>query len=61
MVNMEKQKLDELRRRAKERLDSKGDGDDSPENTGDDVRKLLHELRTYQIELELQNDDLRRV
>ncbi|MCL7487696.1 MAG: response regulator [Desulfobulbaceae bacterium] len=56
---MEKQKLDELRRRAKERLES--ERDDSPENAGDDVRKLLHELRTYQIELELQNDDLRRV
>jgi PAS domain S-box-containing protein len=59
MVNMEKQKLDELRRRAKERLDS--EHDDSPENTGDEVRQLLHELRTYQIELELQNDELRRV
>ena len=56
---MEKQKLDELRRRAKEQLDS--EHVDSPENTGDDVRKLLHELRTYQIELELQNDELRRV
>ncbi|MHB8810136.1 MAG: hybrid sensor histidine kinase/response regulator [Desulfobulbaceae bacterium] len=56
---MEQQKLDELRRRAKERLDS--EGGDSPENSGDDVRKLLHELRTYQIELELQNEELRRV
>lgn len=56
---MEKQKLDELRRRAKERLDS--ELGDSPENAGDEVRKLLHELRTYQIELELQNDELRRV
>lgn len=56
---MEKQKLAELRRRAKERLDS--EHDDFPENTGDEVRKLLHELRTYQIELELQNDELRRV
>jgi PAS domain S-box-containing protein len=56
---MEKQKLDELRRRAKERLDS--EHDESPENTEDEVRKLLHELRTYQIELELQNDELRRV
>ncbi|MDW7773672.1 MAG: PAS domain S-box protein [Desulfobulbaceae bacterium] len=56
---MEKQKLDELHRRAKERLDS--ERGDSPENAGDEVRKLLHELRTYQIELELQNDELRRV
>lgn len=56
---MEKNKLDELRRKANERLDS--EHDDSPENTGDEVRKLLHELRTYQIELELQNDELRRV
>lgn len=59
MVNMEKKKLDDLRRLAKERLDS--EHDDSPKNTGDEVRKLLHELRTYQIELELQNDELRRV
>lgn len=59
MVNMEKQKLEELRRRANERLTS--ESDDSPENAGDEVRKLLHELRTYQIELELQNDELRRV
>lgn len=56
---MEKQKLDELRRRAKERLNS--ERDESPENAGEEVRKLLHELRTYQIELELQNDELRRV
>lgn len=56
---MEEQKLAELRRRAKERLDS--EHVDSSENTEEDVRKLLHELRTYQIELELQNDELRRV
>ena len=56
---MEQQKLDELRRRAEERLAS--EGNDSPGNSGDDVRKLLHELRTYQIELEMQNDELRRV
>jgi PAS domain S-box-containing protein len=59
MANMEQRKLDELRRRAKERLAS--EGGDSQENSGDEVRKLLHELRTYQIELELQNDELRRV
>jgi uncharacterized membrane protein (DUF106 family) len=28
--------------------------------TDDEATKLLHELRTYQIELELQNDDLRQ-
>ncbi|MHB8789721.1 MAG: two-component system sensor histidine kinase NtrB [Desulfobulbaceae bacterium] len=56
---MEKKKLDELRWRAKEKLDS--EHEESQENTGDEVRKLLHELRTYQIELELQNDELRRV
>lgn len=56
---MEKQKIDELRQRAQETLGS--EMDDSMGNSGDEVRKLLHELRTYQIELELQNDELRRV
>jgi PAS domain S-box-containing protein len=56
---MTKQKLDELRRLAEQRLGS--EPGDSSENAGDEVRKLLHELRTYQVELEMQNEELLRV
>ena len=56
---MEKQKLDELRRQAKESLNSANT--DFSGKSGDDLRRALHELHSYQIELELQNEELRRV
>lgn len=56
---MKKQKLDELRRRAKARLAV--ESDDFSGKSEDEVRELVQELRTYQIELELQNEELRRV
>lgn len=47
----------ELRRRAEEWLS----GEDSPDMpfSREDASRLFHELQTYQIELELQNEDLR--
>lgn len=49
---------DELRRRAEALLAA------TPASTGmvplDDVRKVLHELQVHQVELELQNEELRR-
>ena len=49
---------DTLRRKAEERLRSQKDlpDDISPE----DANELIHELRVHQIELEMQNDELRR-
>jgi len=33
---------------------------DAPEETSSELKKTLHELQVYQIELEMQNDELRR-
>ena len=40
--------------------DSIGGFDDLEHLSHQDVQRLVHELRTYQIELEMQNDELRR-
>jgi len=50
--------LDELRKRAEVRLTSE-DGD-CPQHTSQGSRELIQELRTHQIELEIQNEELRR-
>lgn len=53
-----RQDADDLRQRAEARL-----GEEAPELEGlsrDDVQGVLHELRVHQIELEMQNDELRR-
>jgi PAS domain S-box-containing protein len=56
---MHRGNLDELRKRATEML---GSGKyPFSENTRDELRAVLHELHTHQIELELQNEELRRV
>jgi two-component system cell cycle sensor histidine kinase/response regulator CckA len=60
MGKMDKLKLDALRKRAEALLGSEiyspaGNGAD------DELRKALHELKTHQIELELQNEELLRV
>ncbi|HZX32301.1 MAG TPA: ATP-binding protein [Rhodocyclaceae bacterium] len=53
----ERPDFDDLRRRAEQRLEAR-----LPEGISSDVdvRKLLHELQVYQIELEMQNDALRQ-
>ena len=48
----------ELRRRAEELLRQKPE--DIQEIPGDDIQRLIHELRVHQIELEMQNEELRR-
>jgi PAS domain S-box-containing protein len=49
---------DELRLRAEQRMDGEVSADDRPAAEASD--RLVHELRVHQIELEMQNDELRR-
>jgi len=49
--------LDTLRRRAEERLHEQGDRLDAL--SARDIRELIYEMGTYQIELEMQNEELR--
>jgi len=51
---------DELRRGAEERLDRLSDVADSASPALEDVAAIVHELRVHQIELEMQNQELRR-
>ena len=58
MKKSSKNKFAELRRRAQKYLAERQNGkSDLPQ---EDMRALVHELDTYQIELELQNEDLRK-
>ena len=56
-----KDKPGALRTRAEELLRrTVGDGRDVSELSPEDIQKLVHELQVHQIELEMQNDELRR-
>lgn len=49
----------ELRNRAEKRAIDRDPGNDSPPSSAE-TQRLLHELQVHQIELELQNEELRR-
>jgi PAS domain-containing protein len=49
----------ELRRMAEEKVKNQSDIPEIPEATPD-IRKLLHELHVHQIELEMQNEELKQ-
>jgi signal transduction histidine kinase len=56
----ERRSASELRRRAEERLRER-DRAGAPLEATEDVLRLIHELQVHQIELEMQNEELRRV
>lgn len=58
MGTKERADASELRKRAEERLRTR-EREGSPQVLKADALRLLHELEVYQIELELQNDELR--
>ena len=54
-------KISELRRSAESALVEKaGDASDTSALSPEDVQKLVHELQVHQIELEIQNEELRQ-
>jgi hypothetical protein len=50
--------IDTLRKRAEEKLRKQGHRLDALSSV--DIRELIYEMGTYQIELEMQNEELRR-
>jgi PAS domain S-box-containing protein len=59
--NMSNDKPSDLRRRAEESLRRKTlDVEDISELSQEETQRLIHELKVHQIELEMQNEELRR-
>jgi two-component system, cell cycle sensor histidine kinase and response regulator CckA len=53
--------LNELRQRAEAALaDKAGSASEAPALSSEELQKLIHELQVHQIELEMQNEELRR-
>ena len=50
--------FEDLRRRAEKKLDETISAD-SPEPSAPDLTRVIEELRIHQVELEIQNQDLR--
>ena len=63
MVNGKIESLDkaELRRQAEERMKASGDAAMGASDPGVNTQRLIQELQIHQIELEMQNDELKRV
>ena len=54
--------VSELRRRAEDEIETAaGSTEASPEMSPEKMKALIHELRVHQIELQMQNDELRRI
>jgi PAS domain-containing protein len=58
--NYPKDKESQLRKRAERVLTRSAGGSETAKLSPEDMRQLLHELKVHQIELELQNEELRR-
>jgi chemotaxis family two-component system sensor kinase Cph1 len=58
--NCPENKKSGLRKRAERLLTKSPDVSETPKLSPDDMQQLVHELRVHQIELELQNEELRR-
>jgi PAS domain S-box-containing protein len=58
-VDSNKDKFAELRRKAEERLQEQSA--DLSALSSEDIQRLVHELQVHQIELEMQNEELRRI